>query len=334
MTDLNNIPEADFADEEILELGPREHYELDVPPGLAGQRIDIALVQLIGDISRTRTQFFIKEGYTLLNGIPCRLPRYYLAAGDKIVIDAPENQIPVHAEPEDIPLDIMYEDESILVVNKPAGMVIHPAAGNHSGTLVNAVLGHATTMSAEDFPYPLRPGIVHRLDKDTTGCLVVAKTPKALRKLAKSFSDREVEKIYLAMVYGVPVPGASVIRNFMGRHPSDRLKMAVLRDGDRNAKEAVTVYRTLRSGMWDKIKASILQVQLHTGRTHQIRVHMSHLGYPLLGDKLYGKGRQCPAPRQMLHAWKLSFPHPETGEMMSFEAPVPADFREVADSVK
>lgn len=324
--------EFELTDDELPEE-PHEHYEFEVPESLAGERIDVALVRLIGDISRTRTQFFIKEGCTLLNGIPCRLPRYYLAAGDRIVIDAPENRIPIRATPENIPLDIMFEDEYILVVNKPAGMVVHPAAGNHSGTLVNAVLGHDSTLSSADFPNPLRPGIVHRLDKDTTGCLVVAKTPDALRKLAKSFADRAVEKTYLAAVFGTPVPAAAVVKTFMGRHPTDRQKFAVLREGAPGAKEAVTVYRTLRSGVWCGVRSSLLHVQLHTGRTHQIRVHMAHLGYPLLGDRLYAKGRQSPAQRQMLHAWRLSFPHPATGETMSFEAPLPDDFRSVADTL-
>ena len=311
---------------------PRERYELEVPPELAGQRIDAALVRMIGDISRTRTQQFVKEGYTRVNGILCRLPRFYLAAGDRIVIDAPGTPVCVRAEAENIPLDILYEDEHILVINKQAGMVVHPGVGNHSGTVVNAVLGHDSDMADEDFPNPLRPGVVHRLDKDTSGCLVIARTPRALRKLSKSFADRDVEKTYLAIVFGTPVPPAAVIRGFMGRHPTDRLKMAVLRETDHGAKEAVTAYRTLRQGIWNEIRCSLVQVRLHTGRTHQIRVHMSHIGHPLIGDKLYARGRSSPAERQMLHAWKLVFPHPETGEALSFEAPIPADFQAVTES--
>lgn len=313
------------------DMEQREHYELTVPPEMAGERIDVAITRLVGDISRVRAQCFIKEGHTLLNGQVCRLPRFYLAAGDEIVIDTPAQVIPKRAEAEKIPLDVMYQDDAVIVINKPANMVVHPGVGNHSGTVVNAVLGLDEGMTEEEFPNPMRPGIVHRLDKDTTGCLCIARTPKALWKLSRSFAERDVEKTYLAVVYGSPLPHAAVLKSNIGRNPGDRQKMMVLRDSDPNGKEAVTSYRTIRQGVWEGIKVSLLQVRLYTGRTHQIRVHMSHAGYPLIGEKLYNRGRSCPAERQMLHAWKLSFPHPVTGEQLSFEAPIPDDLRAIID---
>ena len=320
----------------------REIYHLTVPEEMAGERLDSAVVKLVqmqtenGEISRTRVQNIIKEGFLLLDGKAGLPPRTRLTAGQTIDIDAPAPEITVKAEPEAIPLDVLFEDESILVVNKPAGMVVHPGAGNWSGTLVNAVLGREPDMNLmlEDDSEidPLRPGIVHRLDKDTSGALIIAKTPRALRRLSKAFAEREVEKNYLAIVHGTPIPTSSVIKTAFGRHPVDRKKMAVLRQGE--GKEAVTAYRVLKTGWRNGRKVSLIQVRLHTGRTHQIRVHMAHMGFPLLGEKLYNRGHAPDADRQMLHAWKLEIYHPETDEVMAFEAKPPADFIEAVDSIQ
>ncbi len=310
----------------------REIYQFTVPDDMRDERLDVAMVRLAkGDaFSRTRAQNMIRDGFVKLDGKVCDLPRMKVAPGQVIDVDAPAQEITAKAEPENIPLDILYEDDAILVVNKPAGMVVHPAAGNWSGTLVNALLGREPDLMDEDELDPLRPGIVHRLDKDTSGSLVIAKTPRALRRLSRAFAEREIEKTYLALVHGWPVPASSVIKTPFGRHPTDRKKMAVLRID--NGREAVTAYRVLQQGWRNGQKAALVQVRLHTGRTHQIRVHMSHMGYPLLGERLYNRGRAPDADRQMLHAWKLAFLHPETGEEMSFETPPPPDFIAVLDS--
>ena len=309
-------------------------FHLVVPDELAGERIDVAVAKLAPETSRTRAQTIIRDGYLKLNGEICRLPRIRVEAGQVIDIDAPAQRITTQAKPESIPVDVMYEDEDVLVVNKPAGMVVHPAAGNWSGTLVNAILGREPELMDDEEMDPLRPGIVHRLDKDTSGALVIAKTPKALRKLSKAFARREVRKTYLAIVHGWPVPMSAVIKTGYARHPSDYRKMTVpARIGDGDGREAVTAYSVVKQGWYKGIKAALVKVQLHTGRTHQIRVHMSYKGYPLLGETLYNRGRAPLADRQMLHAWQLGFAHPETGEELMFEAPIPEDFQKAADAI-
>lgn len=307
----------------------REIYHFTVPADAdpKGERLDLMLVRLAPDLSRTRAQTIIKDGWVKVSGTVRTLPKERVFSGQTIDADAPAQKISVKAEPEKIPLDIMYEDDDILVVNKPAGMVVHPAAGNWTGTLVNAVLGHESDMlDDEDFD-PLRPGIVHRLDKDTSGALVIAKTPKALKRLSRAFADREVAKTYLALVHGWPLPEGAVIRTGFGRLGTDRRKMTVMPLGE--GREAVTAYTVLKKGWFQGVKSALIQVKLYTGRTHQIRVHMGARGNPLLGEKLYHRGRTSTAPRQMLHAWKLEFTHPMTGEALSFEAPVPEDFKAV-----
>ncbi len=216
---------------------------------------------------------------------------------------------------------MLYEDDSLLAINKDPGMVVHPAVGNWTGTLVNALLGRGTgEFSDMD---PLRPGIVHRLDKDTSGCLVVAKTPQALTRLADAFAERKTSKTYLAIVWGHPVPEEGEILTRIDRHPVDRKRRTVVTKG---GKEARSVYKVVRKGYIGGIPASLVEVRIFTGRTHQIRVHMSHIGHPLAGDEMYGGAKRLPAPRQMLHAWKLNLPHPQTGELLSLEAPPPEDF--------
>lgn len=315
----------------------REQYDFIVPSDLNAERIDVALVSLIGaeSISRSRIQAIIKEGFLMLDGEVCRLPKFKVATGNHIIIDAPVQEMTSKAEPENIPLDVMYEDDSVLVINKAAGMVVHPGAGNWSGTIVNAVLGRDSEMADDEAFDPLRPGIVHRLDKDTSGCLVIAKTPKALRKLSKAFADREVEKTYLAIVHNWPIPESSLIHTNIARHPSERKRMIVrsLESGD--GRDALTFYKVEKKGFLEGTqKLALLSVRLYTGRTHQIRVHMAHIKHPLAGELTYGFGRIPVAPRQMLHAWRLAFPHPESGETMNFEAPIPDDLREMIRKIE
>ena len=207
-----------------------EIYDLTVPDHLVGERLDLALIHLIDDLSRTRAQHMIKKGCTLLNDQLCTICKTPVQAGDRIHIDVPPVETVSKAEPENIPLDVLYEDSDVLVINKPAGMVVHPAAGNWSGTVVNALLDREPELMEEDQMDPLRPGIVHRLDKDTSGVLLIAKTSRALRKLSQAFADRKVSKTYLTIVHGWPLPEASVIKTYIGRHPTDRKKMAVCKD--------------------------------------------------------------------------------------------------------
>ena len=295
-----------------------------VPEQFDGLRLDLCLVRFCPERSRSRIQTLISGGHVKVNGTPCSRPKTAVAAGSVIELEnVPDELPPQEAEPENIPLQVLYEDDSLLAVNKAPGMVVHPAAGNWSGTLVNALLGR----ESEEFGEmdPLRPGIVHRLDKDTSGCLVVAKTPQALARLAESFAARKTSKTYLAVVYGHLTPKEGEIRTLIGRHPVDRKRRAVVKKG---GKEAHSAYKVVREGVVDGVPASLVEVRIFTGRTHQIRVHMSHIGHPLAGDSMYGGARKLPAPRQMLHAWKLTLPHPETGRILSLEAPLPGDFTE------
>ena len=223
-----------------------------------------------------------------------------------------------------MPLRLLFEDEDLLVIDKPAGLVVHPGAGNQTHTLVNALLHHCTILSG--IGGKQRPGIVHRLDKQTSGAMVVAKNDAAHQELSRQFADREITKIYLALVTGTLRRPHGRIDAAIGRHPIHRKKMAVNPERGRTAR---TDYRVLDSGGG----VSLVECTLHSGRTHQIRVHMHHLGHPVLGDSLYGRNRQVTAPRQMLHAWKLGFTHPRTNERMLFEAPPPDDFRELQERI-
>jgi 23S rRNA pseudouridine1911/1915/1917 synthase len=216
-------------------------------------------------------------------------------------------------------LEILFEDEDLLVLNKPAGLVMHPGAGHQQHTLVNALLAHCKNLSG--IGGVERPGIVHRLDKETSGVLVVAKNDSTHRDLSKQFAARTMQKIYLALVAGVPRKSSGVIDKAIARHPVHRQRMSIARRQGRTAK---TEYRVLRAGAG----MSLLECTLHSGRTHQIRVHLHHLAHPVLGDKLYGGKHAGTFPRQMLHAWKLAFSHPRTGEVTIFEAPLPPDFAE------
>ncbi len=284
-----------------------------------GMRLDKYLSDTLPELSRSRIQDLIKDGHILLNDGPAK-PKHALAEGDQITVHIPEPE-PMEALPQDIPLEVLFEDASIIVINKPSGLVVHPAAGNPDGTLVNALLHHCRGQLS-GIGGVLRPGIVHRLDKDTSGCLVAAKSDAAHQELTRQFSGREVKKTYLCVVQEVPEPPAGEIRNRIGRHPVNRQKMAEV-----NApagKEAATDYRVVKP-FGDH---ALVECDLHTGRTHQIRVHMKGLGHPILGDPIYAQpSRQSvKTSRLMLHAWKLSFTHPETKERLTFESSPPEPF--------
>jgi 23S rRNA pseudouridine1911/1915/1917 synthase len=290
--------------------------EFLVPSEKAGARLDHYLSGELPGLSRSRIQALIKAGHALLNGHPAKTGAK-IKTGDRVDFNEPP-AVPDTNLPEEIPLSILFEDDDLVVVNKPPGMVVHPAAGNREHTLVNALLHHCKTLSG--IGGAQRPGIVHRLDKDTSGCLVVAKNDAAHQNLSEQFAGRSVSKIYLALVTGVFKKKTGIIETAIGRHPVHRKKMAVV-SPDRG-RAAKTAYRVLQApGPF-----TVVECTLHTGRTHQIRVHLKHLGHPLLGDALYGSKPTADFPRQMLHAWKLGFFHPRTEEWMEFKAAAPEDF--------
>ena len=278
-------------------------------------RLDHFLAKGLPEYSRSRLQQLIRSGFVRVNGATTR-PRHIVRRGDKIdLIEPPLEKIDVRPEP--IPLEVLFEDGDLIVINKPAGLTVHPGAGHREHTLVNALLSHCATLSG--IGGKERPGIVHRLDKETSGCLVVAKNDTAHRELSKQFAARTVEKIYLALVAGKLRKPSGVIEEKIGRHPIHRQRMSATSPRGRSAK---TEYRVIRSSD----HASLVECRLHSGRTHQIRVHLHHLSHPVLGDKIYAPRFAKNFPRQMLHAWKLGFHHPRTGEWKHFEAPLPADF--------
>jgi len=279
----------------------------------AGSRFDRFLGIRMPDFSRVRLQAFIRAGDALLNGAEAR-PSQILRAGDEVVVRIPAETAPSELLAQDIPLDILHEDAEIVILNKPAGLVVHPGAGNVDGTVVNALLHHCGGIAVVGGVE--RPGIVHRLDKETSGCLVVAKTDAAHRWLSAQFAARKVEKTYLALVEGCPRMPHGTIDAPIARHKVHRQKMAV----DERGREAVTRYRVLAS----MDRHALVECHPKTGRTHQIRVHLKHLGHGIVGDPVYGRrGNQT---RHFLHAWKLAFEHPETGKRVEFAAPVPAEF--------
>ena len=278
-------------------------------------RLDRFLAKQLPDYSRSRLQQLIRTGFVLLNGATTR-PRQLVRSGDKVELTEPPLE-KIESQPEPIPLEILFEDNDLIVINKPAGLVVHPGAGHRQHTLVNALLSHCTTLSG--IGGKERPGIVHRLDKETSGCLVVAKNDEAHRELSRQFAERVVEKTYLALVAGKLRKRAGVIEEKIGRHPVHRQRMSVSSSRGRAAK---TEYCVVRPGN----QASLVECRLHSGRTHQVRVHLHHLGHPVLGDKVYATRTAKDFPRQMLHAWKLGFRHPGTGDWKSLEASLPDDF--------
>lgn len=297
--------------------------ELKVEREQAGSRLDRFLALALPDFSRARLQTLIRDGFVRLNGKRPR-SRDLVRTGDNVELTEPPLE-KIEAAPEQISLDILFEDDDLLVLNKPAGLVMHPGAGHRQHTLVNALLAHCKNLSG--IGGQERPGIVHRLDKETSGVVVVAKNDSTHRHLSKQFAARTMRKIYLALVAGVPRKSQGMIDKPIARHPIHRQRMSIALRGGRPAK---TEYRVLRSGGG----MSLLECTLHSGRTHQIRVHLHHLTHPVLGDKLYGGKRAGTSPRQMLHALKLAFHHPRTNELMQFVAPIPADFAEAIGKLK
>lgn len=304
-----------------------EAFEWVAPFHPFPKRIDVFLVErLKGELSRVEIQALLKKGAILLNGRPAK-PSTPVNEGD--IVQGKAWQAPQHLsklQPEKIALSVLYEDESLLVIDKPAGMVVHPGAGNKKGTLVHALLGRGTALSSGESSGKDRPGIVHRLDKKTSGLLIVAKTNEAHRKLQDQFESRTITKVYTALVSGRVDFEEGHIEDSLARHPKILGKMAVSRRED--AKEAFTKYRVLERFAY----STLLTVRILTGRTHQIRVHLAHLGHPVLGDELYG--RRESARRLCLHASKIEFSHPKTGKIMSFESPLPAEFEAIIQNEK
>lgn len=297
-----------------------EQMKFYIPEEASGQRIDKYLSDLLEGQSRSYLQKLMKEGRVFIQGKPVK-SNYKITAGEVVELEIPDLEEPDIC-PENIPLDILYEDDDLLVVNKPKGMVVHPSAGHYNGTLVNALMYHCAG-KLSGINGVLRPGIVHRIDMDTTGSLVVCKNDFSHISLAEQLKVHSITRKYRAIVHGRLKEEEGTVSAPIGRHPIDRKKMAV---NDKNGKEAVTHYRVLERFR----QFTYIECQLETGRTHQIRVHMSSLGHPLLGDAVYGPNR-CPykLQGQTLHAQVLGFLHPRTGAYMEFEAPLPEYFEEL-----
>lgn len=294
-----------------------DEFCFEITEELEDERIDKCLSVLIDSLSRSYIQKMVKEGQVTVNNQPVK-GSYRLSCGDMVRFSLPEAVEP-DIEPEDIPLDILYEDDDVIVVNKPKGMVVHPAAGHYSGTLVNALMYHCGEQLS-GINGVMRPGIVHRIDMDTTGSVIVCKNDAAHRKIAAQLKEHSITRRYHAVCLGVLKEDSGIIDRPIGRHPTDRKKMAV---DVRNGKTAVTHYRVLQRFE----KYTYIECELETGRTHQIRVHMSALGHPLLGDTVYGP-EKCPfkLQGQTLHAKTLGFIHPTTGKYIEVDAPLPEYF--------
>lgn len=301
--------------------------KIQIPMEHHGKRLDVVLALLFPDYSRSQLSNWLKEGSIKLNEQLAR-PKDKVLGGERVEVNVQFTPQIEQSKPENIPLNIVYEDDELIVLNKPANLVVHPGAGNREHTLLNALLHH--TPQLEQLP---RAGIVHRLDKDTTGLLVIAKTLKTQTKLVRQMQEKDIQREYITLVQGHLISGGE-IDTFYGRHPRNRLKMAVLKQG----REALTLY-SIRKQYYD---FTLLDVQLMTGRTHQIRVHMSHINHPVVGDPLYGGRMRFPKDasedfrtklidfkRQALHAARLSFSHPVSEEYLTFEAPLPQDFAEL-----
>lgn len=326
---------------------------LTVPAEAAGQRLDQWLAAALGpDLSRSRVQALIRQGAVTVAGKLAEEPKRKLTAGETVEIVLPEPE-PAEPEGEDIPLDILFEDDELIVINKPAGLVVHPGAGNWTGTLVNALIHHCGD-SLSGIGGVRRPGIVHRLDKDTSGVLVAAKTDRAHKALSEAFADHgrdgDLERAYVALVWGAPQLPTGTVDAALGR-ASDRTRRAVVPIGRDDARHAVTHFTVEgRFGVQKdgSFTAAQVECRLETGRTHQIRVHMAHIGHPLIGDRDYGQAFRTKAnrlpeplsslvsafPRQALHARLLAFRHPATHILMRFEAPMPADMAALIDGFR
>jgi len=301
----------------------------------AGSRLDVWLARSLPSLSRARLQALIEQGHVLLDGAPARASTR-LREGQGVFVQVPA-PVPAEPRPEDIPLSVLHQDARLLVVDKPAGLVVHPGAGVASGTLVNALLRHVKDLSGVGGV--LRPGIVHRLDRGTSGLMVVAKDDETHRALARQFASRSVEKEYLALVHGVPAPARGSLDAPIGRDPVHRRRMSVRAPHGRDARTSWAVEEAFDG-------AALLRVRIHTGRTHQIRVHLASLGHPVVADPVYG-GTRTPSSRRgaarellraftrpALHAARLAFRHPATGERLAFAAPLPADLASLLDRLR
>ena len=297
---------------------------LEVTTERAGLRLDRFLALELTEFSRSRLQALIEQGFVRLNDEQPRT-RELVRAGDVIQLEVPALE-KIEAQAEAIAFPILHEDDDLLVIDKPAGMVVHPGAGNQEHTLVNALLSHCGTLSG--IGGKERPGIVHRLDKETSGCLVVAKNDLTHRDLSRQFAARTVKKTYLALVAGRLKKESGTIDAPIARHPVHRQRMSIAQNA--RGRSALTEYRVLRGGN----EVSLVECALHSGRTHQIRVHLHHLGNPLLGDKVYAPKLVKGFARQMLHAWRLGFTHPRSGDWRDFEAPLPADFKQALATIR
>ncbi len=311
-----------------------ETLEFKVPPDEEGKRIDQFLSKVYPEISRTYVKRLIESGYVLVNSEEVRKPARKIRSGDTILLSIPEPE-PLEIEPEDIPLDIVYEDENLLVIVKPCGLVVHPSPGYTSGTLVNALLHHVKKLSS--IGGVERPGIVHRLDKETAGLMVVAKNDSAHRELVRQFAERRTEKLYRALVKGVVERDHGIIELPIGRHPVHRKKFSVFSSSSKPAKSEFWVLER-----FPNTETTLLRVKIYTGRTHQIRVHLSSIGHPILGDKAYGF-KSSSIPKEvldslrgcnMLVAYKLGFHHPSTKKWMEFEIEDPEPFRSVLRRIR
>ena len=297
---------------------------IDYTADREGERIDVFLARTNGNLSRSYIQRLITEGRVTVGGKPVK-PRHQLKTNETVSIDVPEPE-PVSVEPESLPIDILYEDEDVIVVNKARGMVVHPAAGVFHGTLVNALLAYCKDLSGINGV--LRPGIVHRLDKETSGVMIVAKNDAAHRSLAEQIRTKTAQRVYWAILTGNIREEEGIIHGAIGRSPKDRQKMAVVLE---NGKDATTKFRVLeRFGNY-----TLVECRLMTGRTHQIRVHMAYIGHPVVGDKKYGT-KQCPfsIEGQALHSKMLSFIHPRTGKRMEFTASLPEDMELILQQLR
>jgi 23S rRNA pseudouridine1911/1915/1917 synthase len=331
-----------------------EQLSAEADASHAGLRLDRFLSDCLPELSRTRVQALIRSGHASLRGATIEDPKHRVKPGDLYALTVPPTEAPA-LRGEAIPLDVVHEDDALIVIDKPARLVVHPGAGNADGTLVNALIAHCGA-SLSGIGGVARPGIVHRLDKDTSGLLVVAKTDQAHRALAEQFADHGrsggLERRYLALVWGAPPRKQGVIDAPIGRHPSSRTKMAVLPPG--KGRHAATEWRVVETfgprsaGSKTAPVASLVECRLTTGRTHQVRVHLAHIGHPLIGDPLYGtgfkskqralpetlRGKLAKLDRQALHAAHLAFEHPATGTLLRFNSPLPPDLAEIVDGFK
>jgi 23S rRNA pseudouridine1911/1915/1917 synthase len=307
-----------------------------VLPEEAGQRLDKWLSARLPDLSRTRIKSLIEQGLVMSAGVTIADASAKVKAGQDVTVTVPPDA-PAEPEAQDIALAVVYEDEDLIVIDKPAGMVVHPAPGSPDQTLVNALLAHCGD-SLSGIGGVRRPGIVHRIDKDTSGLLVVAKNDRAHHSLSEQFAAHNLERAYKALVWGMPNPTQGEIEGDIGRSPQDRKKMAIVSHGGKHAHTRYKLIRPFAGGT-----ASLVECRLSTGRTHQIRVHMTSIGHPLVGDQTYGRSRSAKLkalpeqarnalatfPRQALHAYLLGFTHPTTGELVRFESEIPSDIMEL-----